>query len=96
MIWQLLAILDKAASCTVGPIITVRHQIEATRSFLALCLDPQTNIGRNPEDYALYLIGTYDDGLMELQPCHPQLVITAQDAIMVARRAGKEETNVTA
>lgn len=91
MLWQLLAILDKAAGTTVGPIITVRHQIEATRAFLQLCLDPQTNIGKNPEDYALYLIGTYDDGLMELKPMHPELIITAQEAIQVARRAKETE-----
>lgn len=92
MLWQLLAILDKATGSTVGPIITVRHQIEATRAFLQLCLDPQTNIGKNPEDFELYLIGTYDDSTMELQPLRPEIIITAQEAIMVARRA-KEESN---
>ena len=91
MLWQLLAILDKATGSTVGPIITVRHQIEATRAFLQLCLDPQTAIGKNPEDFALYLIGTYDDSLMEITPSRPELVITAQEAIMVARRAKETE-----
>ena len=94
MLWQLLAILDKATGSTVGPIITVRHQIEATRAFLQLCLDPQTNIGKNAEDFALYLIGHYDDSTMELQPLHPAIVITAQEAIQVARRAKEEHTNV--
>ena len=92
MVWYLLAILDKAAGATVGPIITVRHQIEATRAFLQLCLDPQTNIGRNPEDFALYLIGTYDDALMEITPTRPELVITAQEAIQVAQRAKESES----
>lgn len=95
MLWQLLAILDKAAGCTVGPIITVRHQIEATRAFLGICLDPQSNIFKNPEDYALYHIGHYDDSTMEITPQHPAIVITAQEAIMVARRA-QEERNVQA
>jgi len=93
MLWQLLAILDKATGSTVGPIITVRHQIEATRSFLQLCLDPQTSIARNPEDFALYHIGTYDDSLMEVSPMRPQLVISAQDAIAVSRRAKETPDN---
>lgn len=35
----------------------------AVRSLADLVADPNTTIGRHPNDYVLYCIGTYDDAL---------------------------------
>lgn len=91
MVHHLFAIRDGAANMSIGPIITVRHQIEASRAFMQLALDPQSNIGRNPEDFALWYIGTYDDLVMEVTRILPECIITAQDCLRIAKRANEEE-----
>lgn len=93
MVYTLFAIRDNAAGITIGPVITVRHQIEASRAFMQMALDPQTNIGRNPEDFSLHKIGTYNDTDMTLNSHTPELIITAQECIQIARRAKEDERN---
>lgn len=41
---------------------------EASRSFSDLVNDPNTTIGRHPDDYVLYRVGAYDDTNGSLLP----------------------------
>lgn len=43
------------------PPFSIRHQGEAIRQFEDLKKDTNTRFGKNPEDYLLFQIGTYDD-----------------------------------
>lgn len=62
----------------------------ASRIVADIVGDPNTSVGRHPNDYVLYRIGTYDDGLGLMLPETPiQHVIDANSLIRVGGAAGE-------
>lgn len=61
-----------------GPPFVKKTPGEAERDFKSLVNDPKSNVHLYPEDYDLFMLGTYDDltGKMELLPS-PQHVVKA-------------------
>lgn len=53
-------IVDRKAGLYNNPVFYLRDG-QAVRDFQTLCSDRQTMIGRYPEDFALYCVGSFDD-----------------------------------
>lgn len=56
----------------------------AVRAFADLANDQQTNIGRHPRDYTLYMCGIYDDNTGIFTPQSPLLYVA--DAMSLVQR----------
>lgn len=51
----------------------------AERSFMDELRNPESELAKHPEDYDLYLLGTYDDATGLFNCSHPTLMLRAQD-----------------
>lgn len=60
MIYQLISIKDRALEAFM-PLGNVRTEGEAIRVFKDMLSDPNTPQNKHPDDYDLYLLGTFDD-----------------------------------
>lgn len=69
MEFKMFSIMDTKAAVFHPPFFKQTHA-EAERDFANLANNQQTSIGQNPEDFDLYIVGTYDDqtGKMVLPP----------------------------
>lgn len=54
------SVYDVKAVCYSNPFYAPNTAV-AVRDFQAAAVDPQSGISRNPEDYSLFLLATYDD-----------------------------------
>lgn len=61
MKYVVIATRDIATNCFDRPFV-VPHKGHAVRGFTDAINDPSSNIGKHPEDYELYELGTFDDG----------------------------------
>lgn len=57
---QVFAIFDSKAKFFKSPVL-MRTKGEALRAFSDLANDKQTEIGRHPEDFAMFHLGTFDE-----------------------------------
>ena len=66
---EMFAIKDLKAECFFPPLVAVNEQV-AIRIFANCVNDPGHQFGKNPEDFVLFKIGSYDDldMKMELEP----------------------------
>ena len=62
-----------------------RSEGEATRSFSDIALNADHTVGRHPEHFSLYYVGTFDDNTCLVDPCDPRYVAGAQDLVAQAR-----------
>lgn len=60
MILQAFSIYDSKAVAYAPPFFMARPEL-ALRAFRDLAADPQSQISKHPEDYVLFLLGSYDD-----------------------------------
>jgi hypothetical protein len=60
MIKKIFAVYDNVAKVFDAPVV-VRHEAEAVRGFTDGVKSPDTMLNKSPDDYALHLIGTFDD-----------------------------------
>jgi len=67
----LFAVLDTKSKIFSNPFTAINSAV-AIRDFRSACLDPNTDISRNPADYALYRVGSYDDLLGAVAPITPE------------------------
>lgn len=83
MILKVFSVFDEK-SAFFGQPFFLPHNGVALRSFSDLVSDPQTSVNRHPEDFKLYLIGTFDDnsgGLTSL--AQPEFLANATDYVKV-------------
>ena len=73
----LVALYDRATEAH-APVMTVHTKGEALRSFREAVNDNQTPIHRNPTDFELWQVGTYDDQSGQITP-HRELIARAED-----------------
>ena len=66
----LIAVYDKKTSLYENPFV-VRHNGEAIREWDHVRKDPNTKFGKNPEDFDLFQIGTYDSELGRIENNNP-------------------------
>lgn len=93
MVQQIYGVFDRKSALYRFPQF-VRTEGQAIRSFETGCLDPQTEMGRFPADFDLYLIGSWDDERGVLIPRdQPSFVISALTVINAAMRRSKEDAN---
>ena len=79
-------IVDRKAGLYNNPVFYLRDG-QAVRDFQTLCSDRQTMIGRYPEDFVLYCIGTFDDELGKLMSLDTPSVIAHGCDFVQARGA---------
>lgn len=60
MLHEVYSVRDSKTEVFGSPFLQ-KSQGEAERSFQALTNDPQTFVGKYPEDFDLYYLGRYDD-----------------------------------
>ncbi len=70
------SILDSKSGIYAKPFFMLNTSM-AVRAFGDLCNDVQTTIASHPEDYTLYHIGEYDDGVATLKSITPQPISNA-------------------
>lgn len=57
---QAFSIYDSKAVAYAPPFFMARPEL-ALRAFRDLAADPASNVSKHPEDYALFLLGEFDD-----------------------------------
>lgn len=70
MLLQAYSIFDRKA-LQYHPPFFASTDAAAVRSLSDLVQDPNTTVGRHPNDYVLYGVGTYSDADGSLQPITP-------------------------
>lgn len=79
MILKVFAVLDVKVAAYLQPFF-MRTAGEAVRAFTGAVNSPETQFGKNPEDYSLFELGEFNDmnGLLTALD-HPKQVIKASD-----------------
>lgn len=77
-------------AATWGTPFFMKNDATAKRAFYNLVNDPQSTVHRNPEDYFLHRIGSWDDEPCTLSNDEDNLVATATELV----DHGKPVTNV--
>lgn len=67
MLFKLFSIYDTKADRYFNP-FTAEHNADALRQFQQVANDIQTQIGQFPEDFVLYVIGTFDTAIGQVSP----------------------------
>lgn len=81
MLMKVFSIFDEKAKC-FGPLWPMKHNGEALREFSDITADKNGRIGKHPEDFKLYSLGTYDDNSGALSPvAQPEFIAHATDFI---------------
>ncbi len=73
---ELFAVLDMAAERYNDPFPAPTVAM-ALREFTRACQNPELDLHKFPEDYALYHIGTFDPTLGEITPLIPHKIANA-------------------
>ena len=81
---NIYTIFDSASGAYMRPFYA-QSDGQALRSFTDIAQDADHEIGRHPEDYSLYRIGTYDDNKGELHPEDKECMATALEVVASAR-----------
>lgn len=73
------SVFDKVALVYGNPFISVSKGV-AVRDFASACKDPNSAINRNPLDYSLMELGTFDDSTGLIDPnLQPSVIAQAID-----------------
>ena len=67
---------------------------QATRSFSDIALDAEHEIGKHPEDYTLYRIGSYNDNTGIIEGENPEKILTALQCISKAQHVDKHQMEI--
>lgn len=78
MKYELYAVYDIKAEAHMQ-LITCPNQLVALRAFQNAILDEKSGMSRNPEDYYLAQLGTYDDQTGLIQGTVRKLIINGLD-----------------
>lgn len=70
MLLHICTVFDKATMAYMRPFCALSTG-QAIRLFEDETLTPDSEIGRHPEDYALFKVGTFNDASGEITGCEP-------------------------
>lgn len=59
----------------------VQHTAGMVRAFGDMLRDPNSDVAKHPEDYELYLLGTFDPDTGRFESCSPERLARAVDFI---------------
>jgi len=77
---SLYSVLDLRSAIFANPFISV-NDMTALRDFGNAVNDPSTTLSKNPEDYQLFKIGSFDDTLGVISTCDRQLIANANTLV---------------
>lgn len=77
-------IFDSASQAYMRPFF-MQSDGQALRSFTDIAQDAEHEIGKHPEDYSLYRIGTYDDQKGVLHAEDKSCLATAEEVVAASR-----------
>lgn len=80
MIVRLYAVLDSASGVYDGP-VPAHNDAVAMRNFTHMARNPDSPIGKNPSDYSLWNVGTYNDSNAEIVTEGKQCLCYAVDLL---------------
>jgi len=89
MLLNIYSIFDTAAAIYQRP-FTAKSHGEVTRSFKDVCTDADHEIGKHPEDYTLFCLGTFNDGTGEVTGFGPEKVATALELVAATRQVNRD------
>ncbi len=75
---QVYSIYDKAIASYARPFF-FQTEGQAMRTFQDLVLDPESELAKHSEDYALFKLGSFDDSTGEFDPTEPVCVSRAHE-----------------
>lgn len=81
MLLQIISIYDAALGAYMQPSFVASNGV-ALRSFSDLVNNPQSEISKHPEDYALYALGTFNDVDGEFFVEQPKVLVKAKDLVV--------------
>lgn len=73
----LVALYDRVTEA-YAPIMTVRTRGEGIRSFRSECQNRESPINKNPTDFELHALGSYDEQTGKIEPCN-EMIARAED-----------------
>lgn len=76
MILEMYSVFDSVALAYNQPFFTANDGM-AVRIFSDNVNSVDSVINKHPEEYSLYRVGKYDDSNGAIEPCDPELIITA-------------------
>lgn len=82
------SVLDRKAGVWLPPFY-FRSSAEACRSFVSTCADGNSSFAKFPEDFALYVVGVFDDVDCSIQGLEegPRQIMSAHAAVAVFDRS---------
>lgn len=88
---KLFTIYDNGIKAFKDP-FPLRHVNEAKRIFIAETKNPQSELSKYPEDYALYECGEFVNDTGEFHtPDYPVKVLTGLEALKIAQETKENE-----
>ncbi len=81
---KIFTIYDSATGIYQPP-LSFRAPGEALRFWKHLVTNADTQVGKNPEDFSLYMIGTYNDNTAEYEGSMKTCIQTGEEALSEAR-----------
>lgn len=82
-------IFDQATGAYMRPFF-MQSDGQATRAFKDLAVAADHDIGKHPEDYSLWRIGTFDDNKAKLIPEDKECLATALELIALAQNVNRD------
>lgn len=82
-------IYDTAAGAYMRPFF-LQSDAQAIRAFKDIALDANHEVGKHPEDYALFRVGIFDDNSGELIPENRECLSTALEQVSAAQNVNRD------
>ena len=92
MIVNLYAVYDTATGIYDGP-IPGQSDGQMIRKFSDMAVNAETEIGKHPEDFTLFRMGTWNDGTGELVDNTNDKLINGVEAVANSRKVVNGELN---
>ncbi len=87
MLTHVYSIFDTASGAYLRP-FTAQADGEATRLFSDLVADPEHAVGRHPEDYSIFRLGSFNDQNGALTVEAPECLSTGMAMVAFNKRNG--------
>lgn len=88
---NIYTIFDSAAAIYMRPFFT-NADGSAVRSFSDIACDADHEVGKHPEHYSLFRIGTYDDATSIINPEVPECLAKAHELVASSRNIKSNES----
>lgn len=80
MVLKVFSVRDQKAEAFMSPFCTTTAGV-AVRHFTSMCQDKGSQIGQFPEDFALFMLGEYDDSKGSFINGTPAMLATGKEVL---------------